>query len=96
MASFSLSWLPVRSASPVLIPSSLFLLFYPIMWRVSGPFWRFKFCQRSVDVLCKSFYIYMCFFDVFVGESEQGILLLHHLNPPPLSGFISRLSILFH
>ena len=35
-----------------------FLLFYPVMWRVSCSFWRFKlFCQHSVDVPCKSFYM---------------------------------------
>ena len=52
--SFSLSLL--LSLSP---PSLFFfLLFYPVMWKVSCPFWRFKvFCQGSVDVLCKSFYM---------------------------------------
>ena len=33
-------------------------LFYPAMYRISWPFWRVKvFCQHSVDVLCKSFYM---------------------------------------
>ena len=33
-----------------------FLLFYPVMCRVSCPFWWFKdFCQSSVDVLCQFF-----------------------------------------
>ena len=58
---FLFSQLPLRSAGPILIPPPLplfFLLFYPVMWRVSCPFWRFMvFCQHSVDVLCKSFYM---------------------------------------
>lgn len=34
------------------------LLFYPVMWRVSGPFLRFKvFCQCSVDILHDSLYM---------------------------------------
>ena len=44
----SLSQLPLRNARPILIPFSLsfFLLFYPVMWRVSCPFWNFKvFCS---------------------------------------------------
>ena len=37
---------------------SFFLLFYPVMLRVSCPFRRFNFfCQHSVDVLCESFYM---------------------------------------
>ena len=37
---------------------SLFLLFHSFMSRVSCPVWRFKFfCQHSVDVLWKSFYM---------------------------------------
>lgn len=41
---------------------SCFLLFYPVMSRVSCPFWRLKlFCQHSVDVLCKQFYMQMWF-----------------------------------
>ena len=87
MSSFSLSQLLLRNASPILILFlllSFFLLFYPIMSRVSRPFWSFKFfCQHSVDVLCKLFYMQMCFFDVFVGEGECEVLLLCHLDPPP-------------
>ena len=38
------------------------LLFYPVMRRVSCPFWRFQvFCQCSVDVLCE-FYTGRFFF----------------------------------
>ena len=38
--------------------SCFFLLFYPVMQRVSCPFWRPKiFCQCSVDVPCEWFYI---------------------------------------
>ena len=34
------------------------LLFYPVKWRVLFHFWRFKFfCQHSVDVLFKLFYM---------------------------------------
>ena len=48
--------------SRFLFSLSFFLLFYPVMSRVSCPFWRFKFfCQHSVDVLCESFYMQMCF-----------------------------------
>ena len=83
--SFPLSQLPLRKAGPILILFFLFfffLLFYPVIWWVSCPFARFKvFCQHSVDVLCKSFYMEFFFFDVFVGEGEHHILLLHHLNP---------------
>ena len=46
VGSFSFSQHPLRNASPVLIhflSLSFFLLFYPVMWRVSCPFWRFKF-----------------------------------------------------
>ena len=46
VGSFSLSQLPIRSASPVLIPFLslslfflfFFFLFYPVMWRVFLPF----------------------------------------------------------
>ena len=71
------------NASPGLIPSlSLTLLFYPVMWRVFYPFGRFKvFCRHSVDVLYKLFYMYMSFLDMFVGEGEHYVLLLHHLDP---------------
>ena len=64
---------------------SLFLLFYPVTWRVSCPFWRFNvFCQCSVDVLCESFYVSMVFLVcIFVGEGECQVLLLHHLDPTP-------------
>ena len=44
------------------LPFFFFLLFFPVIWRVSCPFWRFNvFFQCSVDVLCKSFYMYMVF-----------------------------------
>ena len=90
MDSFSLSQLPLRNASLVLIPFlslPFFLLFSPVISRVSCPFWRFKFFfQGSVDVLCESFYMLMCFIDVFVGEGECDLLFLHHLALP-LSNF---------
>ena len=83
--SFPLSQLPLGRASPVVVPFfsslslSLFLLFYPVLWRVSCPFWRSEvFCQCSVDVLCEPFYLEVGFFHVFVGEGEQ-----MHLTPPP-------------
>ena len=77
---------PFSNASPVLIPflSRFFLSFYSVISRVFCPFWRFKFsCQHSVDVLCESFYMEMCFFDVFMGEGECDFLLLCHLALPP-------------
>ena len=89
MGSFSLLQLPLRNANPVLIPFlslslSLFLLLFPVMSRVYCPFWRFKFfCQHSVNVMCESFYMYMCFFDVFVGEDECDVLLICHLDSSP-------------
>ena len=54
MGSFSPSQLLLRDANPIVIPFPyLFILFYPVMSRVSCPFWMFKFfCQHSVDVLC--------------------------------------------
>ena len=62
----SLSGVLVQSRflfSPFSLSLFFSLLFYPVMWRVSCPFWRFKvFCHHSVDVLCKSFYILMGFF----------------------------------
>ena len=30
----------------------------------------------------------MCFFDVFVGEGEHEVLLLHHLDPSPCLVFM--------
>ena len=41
------------------LPSLSFsLLFYSDLWRVSCPLWRVKFfCQYSVDVLCKLFFM---------------------------------------
>ena len=87
MGSFSPSQLPLGNASLVLIPFLplfFFLLFSPVMSRVSCPFWRFKFfCQHSVDVQCESFYMKMCFIDVFVGEGESDLLLLCHLQKAP-------------
>ena len=62
--SFPLSRLPLRSPGPILIPfypsflSLFFLLFYPVMWRISCSFWRFKvFCKCSIDILWESFYM---------------------------------------
>ena len=85
VGSFSLSQLPLRRAGSVLIPvlslSLFFLLFYPVMPRVSCPFWKFKVFQNSVDILYESFYMQMGFFDIFVGEVEHHILLFHHLDP---------------
>ena len=90
--SFPLSHVHLRSAGPIQFPFcfslfslSFFLLLYSGIWRVFGPFWRF--CQHSVDVLCESFYIkffcfcFLGFFDVFVGEGECHVFLLHHLDP---------------
>ena len=74
LMSLSVRWLPRLwvpflindSLSGMLVPSSFlfsislsfFTLLYPVMWRVSCPFWRFNvFCQCSVDVLCEFFYI---------------------------------------
>ena len=88
MGSFPLSQLPLRSASPVLIPFSLLLslftplLFSSVMWRVSCPFWMFNvFCQHSVDVPCEMFYRWMVLVDVFVGEGEHHVSLLCQLYP---------------
>ena len=52
------------------------------MWMFSHIFLKSEvFCHRSVD-LCKSFYVFfVLFFEVFVGEGEHCVLLLHHLNP---------------
>lgn len=63
---------------------SFFLLLYPVIWRVSCSFLRFKvFCQCSVGVLWESFYmqlfVFLVFFDAFV-EGEQRLLLCH-LDP---------------
>ena len=94
---------PFSNASPVLIPflSRFFLSFYSVISRVFCPFWRFKFsCQHSVDVLCESFYMEMCFFDVFMGEGECDFLLLCHLALPPniffSSSFLASSSLSFY
>ena len=69
-------WVPFlvhSSLSGVLVPSWLlfslslfFLLFYPVMWRVSCPFSRFKFfCQCLVafcEMLCVNHSACRCFF----------------------------------
>ena len=62
------SLLPLRNPSPILVPfvslslSFFFLFFYPVMSRVSCPFWRFNFfCQHSVDVLGESFFMQCVF-----------------------------------
>ena len=61
-----------------------FLLFYPVMSRVSCRFGGFKFfCQHSVDVLCVILHVDE-FFDVFVGEGEHVLLLSCHLASSPL------------
>ena len=84
---FPLSKLPLRNAGLILIPFfpsslSLFLLYYPIMWKVSCHYWRSEvFCQCSVDVLFEFFYtwwefFFFFFFDVFVREG-----LVPHLIP---------------
>ena len=87
VGSLSPSQFPLGSASLVQIPLlylSSFLLFYPVMSRDSCHFWRFKFsCQRSVAVLCESFYMQMCFFVVFVGEGDH-VPLLFIILPPNL------------
>ena len=66
MCSFSASQLPLGNVSLVLIPflclSFFFFCSKPAMSRISCPFWKFKFfCQHSIDVLCKSFYMYFFF-----------------------------------
>ena len=80
VGSFPLSRLPLRSASPVLIPSrSSSLWLCAAMGRAACPFWRLKVCcQRSVDDLCESLYTWMGL-GVFGGEGERRVLLL----PPP-------------
>ena len=59
VGSLSLSPFPLRS--PVLMPLlslSSFLLLYAVVSRDSSHFWRFQFFgQRSVAVLCESFYM---------------------------------------
>lgn len=41
-----------------LLSLSSFLLLYAVVSRDSSHFWRFQFfCQRSVAVLCESFYM---------------------------------------
>ena len=76
------------SLSGVLVLSSLFFsfFFYPVVWRVSCYFWRFKvFCACSVDVLCELFYMWIFFFfDVCGGEAEHHVLLFHRLDPSPI------------
>ena len=96
MGSFSHSQLPFGNASPVLIPFislSFFLLFYPVTSRVFALFGglcpstsiQLMFflscftCRCVVFLFC---FVLFCFFDVFVGEDEQDLLLLCHLAPP--------------
>ena len=79
VGSFSLSWLPLRNVSPILIPFlslSLFYFSFVLPSYVEGflPFWRFQFfCQCSVDVLCKLFstcrcvFLFVCLFLSFVS-----------------------------
>ena len=53
-------YFPLLSLSPSL--PCPHLLFYPVMWRVSWNFWRFKvFCKHSVNFLCESFNMWMAF-----------------------------------
>ena len=64
---------------------SVFLLFYPVLWRLSCPFRRFKVvCPRSAGVLCESFQVQVVLVDVFVGEGERHIFLLCRLKPASL------------
>lgn len=74
-----------------------FLLFYPVMWRVSCPLWRFKvFFQHPADVLCKSHLdvLLFFFFNVLVGEGECHVILLCHLDPS-LQTHFQRLQMYF-
>ena len=75
LSSFTAPSQECQSCPDSFLSLSFFLLSYPVMWNVSFLFCRFKvFCQSSVDVLCKSFYMQMGFFDVFMGEGEMPYL----------------------
>ena len=98
MGSLSPSQLPLRNASPVMI--SFFSLslcsFTQLSQEFLALFWRFNFfCQHSVDVLCKSFYMQIffvfvfVFFDVFVGKGERVLLLFCHPASSPLVFYIT-------
>ena len=89
MGSFSPSQLPLGNASPILIPflSLFFLLFYPLMSRVSCPFWRCKFF-RSVQVTfgvsrftCKCVFLMCLWQKVSLTSYSSTILLLLRLKP---------------
>lgn len=49
--------------------SFFFLLFYPVMRKISCSFWNSEvFCQCTVEVLLELFYVNLFFLNVFVGE----------------------------
>ena len=88
MDSFPLSHFPLRSAGPVLIPfffSSLSLFFPFVLPSYVEGFLHFleiwgllpTFNGCSVQIIL---HVHI-FFDVFVGEDEYLILLLHNLDP---------------
>ena len=83
------------TAVPVLIlpppPAFLFLffcplVFYPVMCRVSCPFWRLRYLasiQYNHSSTCRFCF---CFCFCFpMGEGEHHVLLLRHLDPTSLS-----------
>lgn len=61
LQSVGLLQVPLKSAGSIPIPfflSLFFLWFYPVMWRISCPFWKSEvFCQHSADGLWDSFYM---------------------------------------
>ena len=102
LGSFRL-WVPFlfhNSLSGVLVPSwflffhspllflSLFpLLFYPLMWRVSWPFWMSKvFCWHSVWTFLRVDFLFMC-----LWEKMCQFLLLAILIPTWLPKLIGNL-----
>ena len=89
VSSFSLSQLPLRNASPILIPFlSLFFFcttqlcqeFLALFGGLSSAGIKLMFSVNRFTCRC------VC--DVFVGEGECDLLLLCHLAPPPYFIFL--------
>ena len=85
--SFSPSLLPLRNASPFLIPFLYLSFFFCSTQSCQEFFVLFRGLSSSLSIqlmFCVSCFTCRCgfFFYVFVGEGERDLLLLYHLAPP--------------
>lgn len=82
---FSPLQIPPTEASPVLIP---FFPSYLVMQRLFLQLWLYRSSASFQLIFCEKRSMWKCIFDVFVEDGELHVLLLHHLQIPPLGLYL--------